>query len=185
MSSSENYLNVIQKVLSAEDNRKCIDCGYGKTEYALIEFGGLICENCCNIHKSLYPSNKILHLSSPFGLSDIKKLEIGGNSALFEYWNLYDLNYKAISFKYLTLSAVFYSEMLEKLSENLKFDLEFLSIEKAKQPSEHLWNRFGSTIEEFPNKCQTSDSLSDTLRKKWEKILKKLSQLIKRPIVSP
>ena len=163
----------LRGLLEFQDNRRCIDCGTGKSEYVLIDFGGFVCKTCFLLHSDLGLKNKLQHITDPITDQDLKQMVFGGNSALYEYWEVYDLNYKAISFKYLTLSAVYYKEMLASLRVNGNYYRDFLSLEKAKQLSQQSFDDRAPEPEPRPQK------LKEKIEEAWEKLSLTLSDIIK------
>lgn len=166
-------------LLVFEDNSKCIDCGIGKSQYVLIEFGGFICKSCFLVHSELGITDKIQHMNDPISDLDLKKMINGGNSALFEYWEVYDLNYKAISYKYLTLSTVYYKEMLESVIEHGDYYRDLLSQEKAKQPLHQFCENLKPEPEDFIKKAPKAKKLGEKIEETWDKFSSALSKLIK------
>src|SRR5574343_640378 len=105
MVSSEIKNNFLQRLLKYEDNRVCADCRIDSTCYTNLSFGSFICERCFFIHISLDLPETLKHFDDSYDVQDLLKLSSGGNTALNLFFSIYDLELKAISFKYISNCA--------------------------------------------------------------------------------
>lgn len=135
MVSSEIKNKFLQRLMKYEDNRVCADCELDYTCYTNLSFGSFICERCFFIHLSLELPEKLKHFDDSYEIEDLLKLSSGGNSALREFFSIYDLHLKAISFKYISNSAEYYKSLIQALSVNEKFDRPLLDKPTGREPS--------------------------------------------------
>lgn len=138
----------LQSLLAEKDNQLCIDCKKGRTEYILLDYSGLICSNCYKIHNSLNIGQQIKPLNNSLSAHETYILTIGGNTALFEYWEFYNLNYKAISYKYSTNASQFYKKMLNELVQGQESNSRLIDYETGRLQSEQYLDQLASLINE-------------------------------------
>ena len=162
MNSSDPITQTIETISSLRDNQLCIDCGKEPTSYLIIDYSGFICENCYKIHESLNFCQAIKPLSSPLSELETQIADIGGNTALYEYWDFYTLNYKPISYKYSTNASQYYKVILTQLLNSQETDSFLLNYETGREQSEAVLNSLTYLIEEV--------SLEVTEKKNAEKL---------------
>lgn len=148
MYSSDHPVQTIQATLNSKDNQICIDCGNEPTSYLIVDFSGFICENCYKIHKSLNLCQIIKPLESTLSEFEIELASIGGNTALFEFWEFYSLNYKPISYKYSTNASQHYKFMLSEIAASQESNSALLDHETGRQQSEAILSTLTSLIQE-------------------------------------
>lgn len=140
--------SILQSLLASKDNQLCIDCRKSQTEYIILDYGGFICSNCYKVHLSLNINQHIKPLSASLSPSELHIVSTGGNTALFEFWEFYNLNYKAISYKYSTNASQFYKKMLNDLVQGQENNSSLIDYEVGRNQSEHYLDSLSSLIEE-------------------------------------
>ncbi|KAL6718657.1 ADP-ribosylation factor GTPase-activating protein gcs1 [Lecanora helva] len=78
----------LAKLQHLPPNKTCIDCGAPSPQWASPKFGTFICLTCAGLHRSLG-----VHISfvrsiqmDSFKAAEIKRMELGGNSAWKDFW---------------------------------------------------------------------------------------------------
>lgn len=76
----------LKEISNREENKKCIDCGMVRPQWASITYGVFLCLNCAGVHRSY--GVKVSMVKS-VGMDvwtdpEIKKMEIGGNKRFTE-----------------------------------------------------------------------------------------------------
>ena len=135
MVSSEIKNNFLQRLMKYEDNRICVDCESDITCYTNVSFGSFICERCFLIHLSLDLPENLKHFDDSYEIEDLLKLSSGGNTASKEFFSIYDLQLKAISFKYISNCAEYYKSLIQALSRNEQFGRPLLDKPTGREPS--------------------------------------------------
>ncbi|OMJ84342.1 hypothetical protein SteCoe_14567 [Stentor coeruleus] len=108
------------------ENLKCIDCHIINPNCISFGFGCFICSSCANFHSTLGPNvTTIKTLDQEWSYEEIEIMSSGGNSALKEFFNYYDLMDAPSNIRYNTIAAEFYRDMLVSVTKNPDFDLEF------------------------------------------------------------
>jgi hypothetical protein len=147
MVSSDIKDRFIQRLLKYQDNRRCIDCGDENVEYVNVSFGCFICEKCFIIHLSLGLPENLKHFEDCFEIDDLLKLSSGGNTSLKEFFCHYELNLKAISYKYVTMCSEYYKSLILALSKGEDFETPLPSISSGLEASILLDSFVDSNIE--------------------------------------
>lgn len=77
----------LREVSNREENKKCIDCGMARPQWASVTYGIFLCLNCAGTHRSY---GVRISMVKSVGMdvwapAEIKKMEIGGNKRFAEW----------------------------------------------------------------------------------------------------
>ena len=124
-------------------NNICADCGKQKSmDYASINNGIIICENCAKEHQNLGYNISFLHsLSEKWDDYLFNFIKLGGNSRFLQFCKDYKLdknnNNKSITQKYKSKGLTYYREILR--SEVLGYDPpENINVNKAFEEEKNI-----------------------------------------------
>lgn len=113
-------------------NSLCFDCNLESPSNISTSFGCFICNTCSKSH-ILLKISKIKTLDEDWSLEELGIVSSGGNSALKEFFNYYNLMETPSYFKYQTKAAEFYKEMLSIVSKDQEFSQDFPSLDEGIQ----------------------------------------------------
>ncbi|OMJ95382.1 hypothetical protein SteCoe_1304 [Stentor coeruleus] len=128
-SRKKELLSTLQKDPA---NSLCFDCDLENPSNISISFGCFICNTCAKSH-NLLSNSKTKTINEDWSLEEIGIVSSGGNSALKEFFNYYNLMETPSNFKYQTKAAEFYKEMLLIVSKDQEFSKDFPSINEGIQ----------------------------------------------------
>ena len=92
------------------ENQSCFDCSQPGPQWASVNNGIFICLNCSGIHRSYGVHISFVRSISMDSWSDkqLKCMSLGGNKALHDFFQEYDLNSESSDVRYHTRAAEFY-----------------------------------------------------------------------------
>lgn len=131
---SENTANeVFSKIRADNANNTCADCGSDSTSFVSVSHGIFICESCAVIHQSLGPNiSFIKSLRDSWSIRQLKLMTVGGNTTLKTFFAKYNMPESAtIRFKYHTLAAKYYREMLKVMAEGEPCTMKTPSVDEG------------------------------------------------------
>lgn len=131
---SENTANeVFSKIRADNANNLCADCGSDSTNFVSVSHGIFICESCAVIHQSLGPNiSFVKSFRDSWSIRQLKLMTVGGNTTLKTFFSRYNMPESAtIRFKYHTLAAKYYREMLKVMAEGEPCTMKTPSIEEG------------------------------------------------------
>ena len=132
MVSSEASNQIFDKLKNDPENDKCIECGALHPEYTSVNHGAFICSSCIQYHMPLGQTiSRIKSINEQWSLEELKLMTAGGNSALKEFFNHYNILSAPPSFKYCTRAGFFYREMLSVIAEDNIYDQNCPGIEEG------------------------------------------------------
>ncbi|CAG9330982.1 unnamed protein product [Blepharisma stoltei] len=130
MQPPEVINQVFNNLRQDPENNYCFDCGAPSADHASTNHGVLICAQCAGMHIVLGPSitNVKSWTAEPWTIKQLKLMAAGGNSAFREFLTQYNITRETpIAFKYRTKAAAYYRGMLDVVSENEPYDVDFPS----------------------------------------------------------
>jgi Putative GTPase activating protein for Arf len=124
---------IFRKIREDPSNQVCADCDSEEVKFASISHGSLICEVCASAHKDLGPSiSFVKSLGDTWSIRQLKIMTAGGNSTLKNFFDNYNMPSTAsIEFKYCTVAAKYYREMLKVMAEGEECTMSTPSIEEG------------------------------------------------------
>lgn len=126
MTTEQKKKSLLIDLQKDSENQKCIDCNSTYPVCISFGFGCFVCNSCADFHITLGPNvTYIKTLDQNWSSEEIEIMSSGGNSALKEFFNYYDLMESPSNIRYNTIAAEFYREMLVSVTKNPDFDLEF------------------------------------------------------------
>ena len=110
---------VFSRIFQDPSNTSCVDCGSPEVKHASVNHGIFICDHCALAHQSLGRSISFLKsLQDTWSIRHLKLLTVGGNQTLTNFFTTYNMPPDAtVQFKYCTLAAKYYREMLKVMAE--------------------------------------------------------------------
>lgn len=119
MVSQATALEVFNRIFQDLSNTACMDCGSSEVKHASVNHGTFICDHCALVHQSLGRTISFLKsLQDTWSIRHLKLLTVGGNQTLKNFFSTYNMPPEAtIQFKYCTLAAKYYREMLKVMAE--------------------------------------------------------------------
>lgn len=126
---------IFKKIREDSANLNCADCGAEPVTFASISHGSLICESCSIAHKNLGPQvSFVKSLNDSWSIRQLKIMTAGGNATLKNFFDSYNMpGSAAIDFKYCTVAAKYYREMLKVMAEGEPCTMPTPSIEEGLQ----------------------------------------------------
>lgn len=87
MAQKNSSLSLKELVSNIPENKKCIDCGMGRPQWASTTYGIFLCLNCAGTHRSYGVKISMVKSMTMDVWSDAekKKMELGGNARFLEY----------------------------------------------------------------------------------------------------
>jgi hypothetical protein len=156
---------VFTRIMQDPSNSICMDCSSQVVKFASVNHGIFLCENCSKIHQLLGRSlSFVKSLKDSWSIRQLKLLTVGGNETLRKFFHSYNMPEEAsVQFKYCTLAAKYYREMLKVMAEGetcsmptpsqeegltLTVDISIFKQEEKKQEEEKppVSNFFSSAI---------------------------------------
>lgn len=133
MVSSLTTEEIFKKIREDSSNLLCADCNSEEVKFASISHGSLICEPCALLHKSLGPNiSFVKSLQDSWSIRQLKIMTAGGNSTLQNFFESYNMPSTAsIDFKYCTVAAKYYREMLKVMAEGEACTMPTPSVEEG------------------------------------------------------
>ena len=133
MVSSITTEEIFKKIREDPSNLICADCPSEEIKFASISHGSLICEPCGMIHKSLGPNiSFVKSLTDSWSIRQLKIMTAGGNSTLRNFFDTYNMpSTSTIEFKYSTVAAKYYREMLKVMAEGEACTMPTPSVEEG------------------------------------------------------
>ncbi|OMJ89154.1 hypothetical protein SteCoe_8784 [Stentor coeruleus] len=135
MVSPSTSEQIFEKIREDTANLNCADCGAEPVTFASISHGSLICESCSIAHKNLGPQvSFVKSLNDSWSIRQLKIMTAGGNATLKNFFDSYNMPSSAtIDFKYCTVAAKYYREMLKVMAEGESCKMPTPSIEEGLQ----------------------------------------------------
>ena len=110
---------VFSRIFQDTSNTECMDCAKPEVKHASVNHGTFICDHCALIHQSLGRNISFLKsLQDTWSIRQLKLLTVGGNQTLKNFFASYKMPPESSTqFKYCTLAAKYYREMLKVMAE--------------------------------------------------------------------
>lgn len=127
MVSQNTKEEVLRSIMNREENKACFDCLASGPKWASLTYGILLCDQCAQEHRNLGITLSFVRglEESDWTVKQLKSLTEGGNKALEDFFNTYQIARTApISFKYRTKAAEYYRGRTKKLSAGDRPDSE-------------------------------------------------------------
>lgn len=119
MASRNTKTEVFRKIKEDPENRKCFDCCDPEPSHSSVNNGILLCSRCAQAHSELGKAISFVKpLDDNWNISQLKFITAGGNSSMQSFFNMYDISKNSeIPYKYRTVAAKYYREMLKVMAE--------------------------------------------------------------------
>ena len=119
MVSQATAEEVFSRIFQDSSNTSCMDCDNPEVRHASVNHGTFICDHCALIHQSLGRNISFLKsLQDTWSIRQLKLLTVGGNQTLKNFFATYKMpSDSSTQFKYCTLAAKYYREMLKVMAE--------------------------------------------------------------------
>lgn len=133
MVSSSTAEEILNKIREDPSNSTCADCPSQVIEFASISHGSFICAACANQHMTLGPHISFVKpVSDSWSIRQLKIMTAGGNGTLQNFFSSYLMpRDSTIDFKYNTLAAKYYREMLKVMAEGESCTMPTPSIDEG------------------------------------------------------
>lgn len=162
MVSRETLNQRMRKLKEDRSNNFCFDCGHEDPQFASVNHGIFLCDQCVNSHKSLGTHLSLIQNASDgiWTIKQLRTMSLGGNTAFKRFLCSYGISETRIIDIYRMRCARYYREMLKEvvdgriyqeiqpsLEEGLEIVEEELKAEETSIKSGFSWkNVLGSAV---------------------------------------
>ena len=133
MVSTITSQQILRKLQEDKSNLFCADCLSSDVNSASVSYGSLICELCAIAHRALGQNiSYVKLLTDTWSIRQLKIMTVGGNSTLKQFFDTYNMPSSAsVEYKYCTIAARYYREMLKVMAEGETCNMQAPSIEEG------------------------------------------------------
>ncbi|KAI5170654.1 hypothetical protein NEFER03_0113 [Nematocida sp. LUAm3] len=121
-----------------EENKKCVDCGSPRPQWASVTYGVFLCLNCAGVHRSFGVRTSVVKSVAMdlWSTLEVKRMEIGGNRLFLSY-------VKEKGLESLSKKALYYEKTIQRHRELLDREISkiFPELVKEEKTSQKPLNR--------------------------------------------
>lgn len=117
-----------------DDNKVCFECQEASPQWASVNNAILVCLTCCGLHRGLGTQTSLVRSTTldMWTEKQLKLLSAGGNHALNEFMETYNLRPVEIKLRYTTKALAFYRRQNEAKALGKEFTEEAPSVQEGR-----------------------------------------------------
>ncbi|KAI5190245.1 ADP-ribosylation factor GTPase-activating protein 1 [Nematocida minor] len=116
MSHKKDTPSLKEIIANSPENKKCVDCGMARPQWASITYGIFLCLNCAGTHRSYGVKVSTVKSMSMdvWSPAETKRMELGGNAQFLEYLKKHSLENLSKDDLYQHKAVKEYADKLKK-----------------------------------------------------------------------